>query len=422
MPQHLVDYIIAGYAKHVRLIAHVFTVPQEVHTSRVRKTLELYTPPVAFAPLAHGISADKWDEHCRAEEERARAERQAEEEAREAARLQAIADAKAKADAERAAMLLEQQREAERELLAPFPDIPHVLESKPTFERLFRKPSESSSVSATHRGMSHEAVGAAEEIGGTAGDASGDASRSSQQQPRQTQAASKPHKAAGSTSGKPPLAPTQADKRPSGAGPLAPGNAPHGGPPERKISRGNTTVNAKLSAIPESGAKQAVSPASAHLFGGMSAADLSHSAQSTSGHHSGGEGPVAATQISAEPSELEPAEHVEVIALDARLSRNDLARILSANVAGMLSELMQSLCAKIDAQAEMAQARIDKLQRAMAAREEERLAREREREEALATKTLSVANLGAGGQGGRDAHGKDTRNTAKKPPTQAGRK
>lgn len=76
------------YAQHVRLIHHVFTQPQEINIQKVQQHLEESAQGVAgdgrnfsvgIHPLQEGIPAEKWEEWCRAEEERRRLEKEREE-------------------------------------------------------------------------------------------------------------------------------------------------------------------------------------------------------------------------------------------------------------------------------------------------------------------------------------------------------
>ncbi|KAJ3157216.1 hypothetical protein HDU89_002628 [Geranomyces variabilis] len=71
----LIDYWTYTYVKNQRLLAFVFGQPQDVSWTRYRAHLS--TPP-EFMPLADAISAEKWEDHCRAQE-RAAAEKLREE-------------------------------------------------------------------------------------------------------------------------------------------------------------------------------------------------------------------------------------------------------------------------------------------------------------------------------------------------------
>ncbi|KAJ3184270.1 hypothetical protein HDU87_005117 [Geranomyces variabilis] len=71
----LIDYWTYTYIKNQRLLAFVFGQPQDVSWTRYRAHLS--TPP-EFIPLAEAISAEKWEDHCRAQE-RAAAEKLREE-------------------------------------------------------------------------------------------------------------------------------------------------------------------------------------------------------------------------------------------------------------------------------------------------------------------------------------------------------
>ncbi|KAJ3161833.1 hypothetical protein HDU86_006604 [Geranomyces michiganensis] len=71
----LIDYWTYTYIKNQRLLKFVFGQPQDV--SWTRYYAHLSTPP-QFTPLAEAISAEKWEDHCRALE-RAAAEKLREE-------------------------------------------------------------------------------------------------------------------------------------------------------------------------------------------------------------------------------------------------------------------------------------------------------------------------------------------------------
>ncbi|KAI9101091.1 hypothetical protein DFS34DRAFT_613129 [Phlyctochytrium arcticum] len=141
---NLIDYFCQNYAQHVRLISHVFTRTRDVDVTHMKLHLEhpahvtlpstpavpADNPPTtgssynthgkfALHPLNDGIPAEKWDEWCRAEEERVRLEKEAEERAREEqSRMQAEAEAKA------AASLAEAAENQERAKLFTFHPLP----------------------------------------------------------------------------------------------------------------------------------------------------------------------------------------------------------------------------------------------------------------------------------------------------------
>ncbi|KAI8924291.1 hypothetical protein BC831DRAFT_416351 [Entophlyctis helioformis] len=357
--KQLVDYIVQSYGQHVRLVTYAFTMPQDVQIDPVSKTLDVaLCNGWAFLPLAQGIPADKWDEYCRKEDERRRIARAAEEEAKESARLQVLAEAKSKADAERAAILLQAQLDAEKALCAPFQELPPAAVPKPTFETLFRKP----------RTMSVQQI------------------QSAQQQQQQQHVGAQAAVAA-DTRATVAFA-SQGPNRPSGIG---------------------STV-----------AQQQQQQQPTNVLGSDSKQQLTREPDQQT---------LPASGDSAQPG-AKDKEASEVIPLDAPISRADLAQIVASNISTALTDLIQTLLVRMDAQSSQVQGRIDRLQAAIQAREDERTAREKEKEEAAAAAAAaaaeasaaaaiaSVGNLtaaGGAGAGGKDHHGKESRGNAKKP-------
>ncbi|KND01744.1 uncharacterized protein SPPG_03537 [Spizellomyces punctatus DAOM BR117] len=134
----LIDYFTQSYAQHMRLITHVFTQLQDIEITYIHTHLEepnQITSPnggytkLVLPPLKEGIPAEKWDDWCRAEEERKRLEREKEEEAAETARKLAEAEAKAAADASVIEEVKDTQKAASilQRLVLPPPPIPSPL-------------------------------------------------------------------------------------------------------------------------------------------------------------------------------------------------------------------------------------------------------------------------------------------------------
>jgi hypothetical protein len=104
--ESIISYLTIGYVQHMHLYDYVYTHRQEYQVFQTKKIIEFQTVP--FEPLNGAIKAEKWQEYCKAEEDKREAERQKAADAENKRRLEEKALAEQQARERHTAMLKQQ--------------------------------------------------------------------------------------------------------------------------------------------------------------------------------------------------------------------------------------------------------------------------------------------------------------------------
>ena len=159
--EKMIEFIISGYGQHARLISQAFKHPQDIVSHYVNTSLLF--PNLVLQPLGVAIPSEKWDDYCKAEEEKLAHEKQLLMEQKAAIEWKAQIDLKLQAAHEVAAQLLAKQGwsfnlvEAEHELQKPLPGFPEKFELPP-YAAIFRKlelPPPSVHIKSSHGSIPH---------------------------------------------------------------------------------------------------------------------------------------------------------------------------------------------------------------------------------------------------------------------------
>ncbi|KAJ3270086.1 hypothetical protein HDV01_000580 [Terramyces sp. JEL0728] len=134
----IMEYMLTGFAQHLKLFKFIARKSQDFDVYKISKWIDIKTTPPH--PLQMGIPAEKWEDYCKAEEEKIRIKRIQEETQREKEKIRQLELQKEKEAHEYTASLKAQQAEAERQLLLPLPPYPVSPPAFPTKQTLFRKP------------------------------------------------------------------------------------------------------------------------------------------------------------------------------------------------------------------------------------------------------------------------------------------
>ena len=318
-------------------------------------------------PLAIAIAEEKWEEYCKSEEDAIKAKKQAELDAIENARLKAVADEAARLVQEHQAFLLKQLgfmlllfvdtwksivltnvfffcliEDAEKGMVAPFEELPPIAIEKPKTKDIFKKidpnlikPIVTESTLADSPRASTNVLGAGKPTGkGGDGDAAAHPGAAGSQHRKSV--SSLPLKA-------------------------APKNA------SEAVSKVSYNDGAK------GAAKESVQQASQQQV--LPQFHIS---------------PVPATVLSSEilldtTPGAPPAEE-QSIPMETHLTRSDLMTVIASNIGNAISELDQSLNSRLNQHYDELQARIDRLQSAIRARDEEKNAMEEQQRNEAAQK------------------------------------